>query len=62
MSDLWNRIMNEPALLFTALTTGYAAAVAAGWEPAQQVAIVAAAVFAIAGVLVRQNVTPTRDN
>ena len=60
MKELWNRILNEPALLYTALTAGYAAAIAAGWVPAQWFSIFVAALFAVGGVLVRQNVTPMR--
>ena len=61
MKELWNRILNEPALLFTAIVTAYGAAIAAGWVPVQWLAVVIAAVFAFFGILVRQYVTPVRS-
>jgi hypothetical protein len=61
MKALWDRFLYEPALIFTVLVTGYAAALAAGWVPADWVQIAAAVVIAIGGVFgVRANVTPTR--
>lgn len=61
MRELIDRLWNEPALIYTAIVTAYGAAIAAGWVPDQWLAIVAAAVFAFLGVLLRQNVTPSRS-
>jgi hypothetical protein len=60
MKTIWNRILNEPALLLTALAAGYAAAIAARWVPSQTLAIIIAFALAVGGVLVRENVKPTR--
>lgn len=60
MKKLGNTLMNEPALVFTGLTTAYAASIAAGWEPVQGIAIAVAAGFAFFGVVLRQKVTPVR--
>jgi len=61
MRAIWNRILDEPALIFTILVVSYTAALSAGWEPAQWVLIVAAVIIAIGGVFgVRANVTPVR--
>lgn len=61
MKALWDRFLNEPALIFTVLVTAYAAAIAAGWAPQEWVMIVAAVIIAIGGIFgVRQNVSPTR--
>lgn len=60
MKQLGNKLLNEPALVYTGLTTAYAAAIAAGWEPVQGLAIGVAAGFAFFGVVLRQQVTPDR--
>ena len=61
MKAIWERLLNEPALIFTILVTAYTAAIAAGWAPADWVQILAAVLIAVGGVFgVRANVTPTR--
>ena len=61
MKAIWNRILDEPALIFTIIVVSYAAAISAGWEPQQWVMIVAAVLIAIGGVFgVRQQVAPMR--
>jgi len=61
MKAIWNRLLDEPALIFTLLVVAYTAAISAGWEPQQWVLIAAAVVIAIGGVFgVRANVTPMR--
>ena len=61
MKAIWDRILNEPALIFTIIVTAYTAAIAAGWMPADWVMILAAVIIAVGGVFgLRANVTPTR--
>ena len=61
MKAIWNRLLDEPALIFTIIVVAYTAAISAGWEPQQWVMIVAAVLIAIGGVFgVRANVTPVR--
>lgn len=62
MVAIWERIKNEPALIFTILVTAYTAALAAGWSAPDWVMIAAAVIIALGGIFgVRANVSPTNN-
>lgn len=59
MSLLPAWIRNELVFAFTAIVTGWNAAIAAGWQPAPHIAWIAAGLIAALGLfIVREGVTP----